>query len=86
MAAVVAIDVVGYSRLMGADELGTLARLKENRAATDPIGERHGGRIVGTAGDGLLLEFPNVVAAVECCVAVQEGMAVSNADTNSYPV
>jgi adenylate cyclase len=80
LAAIVAIDVVGYSRLMGADEPGTLVRLKEHRAATDPIGEKHGGRIVGTAGDGLLLEFPSVVEAVGSAIEVQILMAERNAN------
>ncbi len=80
LAAIVAIDVAGYSRLMGRDEVGTLARLKEHRAVTDPISDAHGGRIVGTAGDGLLLEFPSVVDAVKCAVEVQSVMAARNAD------
>ena len=76
---IVAIDVAGYSRLMGTDEAGTLARLKEHRAATDPIYAAHGGRIVGTAGDGLLLEFPSVVEAVASAVEVRKVMAERNA-------
>ncbi len=80
LAAIVAIDVVGYSRLMGRDEQGTLARLKDHRAATDPIGDRHGGRIVGTAGDGLLIEFPSVVEAVTAAIEVQTVMTARNAD------
>ena len=55
LAAIVAIDVAGYSRLMGVDEQRTLARLRNVRAISDPIGTKHGGRIVGTSGDGLLL-------------------------------
>ena len=65
LAAILAVDIAGYSRLMGADEAGT-ARLREHRAAIDPIVVGHGGRIVKTAGDGVLLEFPSIVAAVEC--------------------
>jgi adenylate cyclase len=80
LAAIVAIDVAGYSRLMGADERGTLDRLKGHRAVVDPIVINHGGRIVGTAGDGLLLEFPSVVAAVECAVEIQAVMADRNTD------
>ena len=80
LAAIVAIDVAGYSRLMGLDEQGTLAALKAHRAATTPIGERHGGRMVGTAGDGILLEFPSVTAAVIAAVEVQTMMAERNAD------
>ncbi len=65
---------------MGADEVGTLATLKAHRAVTDPISQINGGRIVGAAGDGLLLEFPSVVAAVECAVEIQAVMAERNAD------
>ena len=60
----IAIDVAGYSRLMGPDEEGTLAALMGHRAAADPIGARHGGRIVGCPGDGLPVVFPSVVEAV----------------------
>jgi len=80
LAAIVSADVVGYSRLMGADETGTLATLNSHRSELiDPLIEKHGGRIVKTTGDGLLLEFPSVVAAAECCVAVQGGMTARNA-------
>ena len=59
LAAIVSADVVGYSRLMGADEAGTLRRLNQHRSELiDPLIEKHGGRIVKTTGDGLLLEFP----------------------------
>jgi adenylate cyclase len=80
LAAIVAIDVAGYSRLMGADEEGTLATLKAHRVVTDPIGTRHGGRIVGTAGDGLLVEFPSVVEAVNYAIEIQAAMSARNAD------
>lgn len=79
LAAIVAIDVAGYSRLMGEDEEGTLARMKAHRAVTDPIVTKHGGRIVGEAGDGLLLEFPSVVEAVSFAVEIQSVMADRNA-------
>jgi class 3 adenylate cyclase len=75
LAAVVAADVAGYSRLMGLDEVGTARTLREHRAASDALVAKHGGRIVKTTGDGLLLEFPSVVDAVECAVAVQALMA-----------
>ena len=77
LAAILAADVVGYSRLMGNDEAGTLARLKALRhELIDPkIGE-HKGRIVKTTGDGLLVEFTSVVEAVACAVAVQRAMLV----------
>ena len=79
LAAIVSADVVGYSRLMGADETGTLDALRAHRAELiDPLIAEGGGRIVKTMGDGLLLEFPSVVAAVECCIAVQTGMAERN--------
>ena len=68
LAAIVAIDVAGYSRLMGIDEQGTLATLKAHRMAVTPIVQSHGGRIVGRAGDGLLLEFSSVTEAVFCAV------------------
>jgi adenylate cyclase len=80
LAAILAADVAGYSRLMGADEAGTARALREHRAAIDPIVASHGGRIVKTTGDGVLLEFPSIVAAVECAVAVQKLMAERNAD------
>ena len=76
LAAIVAADVVGYSRLMGQDESGTLAALKALRQeVVDPAIASHGGRIVKTTGDGLLLEFPSVVNAVRCAVKVQTAMA-----------
>jgi TolB-like protein/Tfp pilus assembly protein PilF len=81
LAAIVSADVVGYSRLMGIDETGTLRRLNEHRSEfIDPLIEKHGGRIVKATGDGLLIEFPSVVAAVECAVAAQEGMVARNSD------
>ena len=80
LAAIVSADVVGYSRLMGADEAGTLDRLKAHRAELiDDLVDKHGGRIVKTTGDGLLLEFSSVVAAVECAAAVQDGLVERNA-------
>jgi adenylate cyclase len=78
LAAIVAADVAGYSRLMGLDEAGTAQSLREHRAAVDPIVRRFGGRIVKTTGDGVLLEFPSVVAAVECAIGVQLVMAERN--------
>src|SRR6201987_4652053 len=78
LAAIVAADVAGYSRLMGLDEVGTARTLREHRAVTDALVAKHGGRIVKTTGDGVLLEFPSVVDAVECAVAVQAGMAQRN--------
>ena len=81
LAAIMAVDVVGYSRLMGEDEAGTALSVREHREAARPILAALGGRIVKTMGDGLLLEFPSVVAAVECAIAIQKLMAERNADT-----
>ena len=80
LAAVLAADVAGYSRLMGADEEGTLARLKAIRKAlADPAIASHRGRIVKTTGDGMLVEFASAVDAVRCAVEVQRSMAEQNA-------
>src|SRR5690348_9488101 len=82
LAAILAADVVGYSRLMGQDEAGTLARLRNHRRELiDPSIAKHKGRIVKTTGDGILIEFQSVVEAVACAVTVQRGMAVRNAPT-----
>src|SRR6478736_6808617 len=79
LAAILAADVAGYSRLMGADEEGTLAALKElRRGLADPKIKEHRGRIVKTTGDGLLVEFASVVDAVRCAVEVQQEMAERN--------
>jgi len=79
LAAILAADVAGYSRLMGADEEGTLAALKQlRRKLADPKIEEHHGRIVKTTGDGLLVEFASVVDAVRCAVEVQCEMAERN--------
>jgi TolB-like protein/class 3 adenylate cyclase len=78
LAAIVAADVAGYSRLMGLDEVGTARTLREHRKVTDALVAKHGGRLVKTTGDGVLLEFPSVVDAVECAVAVQAVMAQRN--------
>jgi adenylate cyclase len=81
LAAIVSTDVVGYSRLMGVDESGTLAALRAHRAELiDTKIVDRGGRIVKTMGDGLLLEFPSVVEATQCAVEIQEGMAARNVD------
>jgi adenylate cyclase len=75
--------VVGYSRLMGADEVGTARILLEHRAAADSLFTEHGGRIVKTTGGGVLVEFPSVVGAVQCAVALQKLMAERNAGVPS---
>ena len=76
LAAILATDVVGYSRLMGADETETLERLKSLRKElVQPNVAAHGGRIVKLMGDGLLAEFPSVVEAVQCASDIQQTMA-----------
>ena len=81
LAAILAADVAGYSRLMGADEEGTLERLKAHRRElVDPKISEHRGRIVKTTGDGLLVEFPSVVDAVRCAVEAQRAMADRNGE------
>ena len=79
LAAILAADVAGYSRLIGADEEGTLHRLKAIRAElVDPKIAAHHGRIVKTTGDGMLVEFASVVDALRCATDVQAGMAEHN--------
>jgi len=79
LAAILAADVAGYSRLMGADEEGTLERLKAlRRELLDPKIAEHHGRVVKTTGDGLLVEFASVVDAVRCAVEVQQAMPGRN--------
>jgi adenylate cyclase len=78
LAAIVAMDVVGYSRLMGADEEGTLTTLKAHQDILTPMVQDHGGRLVSTAGDGLLLEFPSVVEALTCSIKMQDVMEDKN--------
>jgi class 3 adenylate cyclase/TolB-like protein/Flp pilus assembly protein TadD len=84
LAAIVAADVVGYSRLMGADETGTLRVLRAHRRELiDPAITAHHGRIVKTTGDGLLAEFPSAVEAVTCAIEVQRSVALRNAGVAS---
>lgn len=81
LAAILAADIVGYSRLMEADEADTLARLKSTREnLIDPKIAAHKGRIVKLMGDGALLEFSSVVDAVGCAVEIQRTMAECNAE------
>ena len=81
LAAILAADVVGYSRLMGANEVGTLTGLKTHRAELiDPTIAKFQGRIVKLTGDGMLVEFASVVGAVECAIDVQRGMRRRNID------
>ena len=79
LAAILAADVVGYSRLMGDDEAGTAKAVRERREAATPLVGSFGGRLVKTTGDGVLLEFPSVVAAVECAIAIQKMISERNA-------
>ncbi len=81
LAAILSADVVGYSRLMGMDETGTLGSLRAHSAELiDPTIAAHNGRVVKLMGDGLLVEFASAIDAVECAIAVQNGMAVRNAN------
>jgi class 3 adenylate cyclase len=81
LAAILAADIAGYSRLMGVDEEGTLRQLKAHRKElVDPKISEHRGRIVKTAGDGMLVEFVSVVDAVRCAVDIQRNMAERNAE------
>src|SRR5258708_36390007 len=78
LVAVFAADVEGYSRLMGADEVGTLKGLTERRAILDRFIGEHRGRIANTAGDSVLAEFGRAVDAVQCAVAAQAALAAAN--------
>ena len=79
LAAILAADIAGYSALMGADEARTVRDLKGHQAVVLPMVGEFGGRIIDTAGDGILAEFPSVVNAVKCAVAIQSKMAERNA-------
>ena len=68
LSAILAADIAGYSRLMGQDEAATVRDLKGHQTAILPLVGRHGGRIIDTAGDGILAEFPSVVRATECAM------------------
>lgn len=84
LAAIVMADVVGYSRLMGADESGTLAAMtRHRRAFIDPTVAAHHGRLVNAPGDSLLLEFLSVINAVRCAIALQQGMSARNRDEDA---
>jgi TolB-like protein/class 3 adenylate cyclase/Tfp pilus assembly protein PilF len=78
LAAILAADVVGYSRMMGEDEAGAAALVRERRETVQPIIAAHSGRLFKTMGDGMFIEFPSVVAAVECALAMQRQMAAGN--------
>jgi class 3 adenylate cyclase/pimeloyl-ACP methyl ester carboxylesterase len=78
LAAILAADIAGYSRLMGEDEAATVRDLKGHQAVILPLVGRYGGRIIDTAGDGILAEFPSVINATECAVEIQTIMAARN--------
>src|SRR6185436_12428894 len=71
LAAILAADIAGYSRLMHADKPATVRDLKAHQAVILPAVGRHGGRVIDTAGDGILAEFPSVINATECAVEIQ---------------
>jgi class 3 adenylate cyclase len=79
LVAILAADIAGYSALMGTDEAQTVRDLKDHLAAVLPMVSAHGGRVIDTAGDGILAEFGSVVNAVECAVAMQKAMTTRNA-------
>src|SRR6266498_3598028 len=78
LAAILAADIAGYSRLMGEDEAATVRDLKRHQAVVLPLVGRYGGRIIDTAGDGIPAEFPSVINATECAVEIQTIMATRN--------
>jgi class 3 adenylate cyclase len=79
LAAILAADVVGYSRLVEQDERGTLTALKARRRdVLEPLLAKHQGRVVKSMGDGVLIEFASAVNAVGCAIALQQDMAVTN--------
>ena len=82
-AAILAADIASYSRLMGEDEAGTAQALREHRSVADPLVAEHGGRIVKTTGDGVLIEFGSLVGAVECALALQRLATERNAGVAS---
>src|SRR5262245_33106251 len=83
LAAVLAADIAGYSALMAADEARTVRDLKDHLAVVLPMVSEHDGRVIDTAGDGILAEFGSVVNAVECAIAVQRAMSMGNAEVEA---
>jgi adenylate cyclase len=83
LAAILAADIAGYSKLMGVDEARTVRDLKAHQGAVLPMIDQFGGRVIDTAGDGILAEFGSIVNAVECAVAVQKTMAERNAEIDT---
>src|SRR5215831_12183693 len=78
LSAILSADVKGYSHLLGEDEVGTLRMLTAYREITDALIQQHRGRLVGTAGDGLLAEFASAVDAVQCAVDIQQALKTRN--------
>ena len=78
LAAILAADIAGYSRLMHEDEAATVRELKAHQSVVLPLVARFGGRIIDTAGDGILAEFPSIVGATECAIEIQTVMAARN--------
>src|SRR4029450_7353050 len=84
LAAILAADIAGYSRLMHEDETATVRELKAHQSVILPLVGRHGGRIIDTAGDGILAEFPSVIGATEWAVEIQHVMAVRNEEVPEH--
>jgi TolB-like protein/class 3 adenylate cyclase len=84
LTAILAADIAGYSRLMGEDEAATVRALKGHQAAILPLVGHHGGRVIDTAGDGILAEFPSVIGATECAIEIQSAMARRNQDVPEH--
>jgi len=84
LAAILAADIAGYSRLMGEDETATVRDLKGHQAVILPLVGRYGGRIIDTAGDGILAEFPSVIGAAECAIEIQTIMAKRNEEVPEH--
>ena len=84
LSAIVAADIAGYSRLMGQDEAATVRDLKGHQAVILPLVGRHGGRIIDTAGDGILAEFPSVIGATACATEIQRVMAARNEEVPEH--
>src|SRR5262245_19097711 len=80
LVAILAADISGYSALMGADEARTVRDLKDHLAVVLPMVSGHGGRVIDTAGDGVLAEFGSVVNAVDCAIGMQKAMTTRNAE------
>jgi hypothetical protein len=85
LTAILAADIAGYSRLVGQDEEGTVAALKVRMGKALPLIQEHGGRVIDTAGDGILAEFPSAVRAIEAATALQQQMVELDGAPSSLP-